>query len=98
MFRFYDQPEPTGHVDAMRSSANQSCTFTQAVVTVSDRSMVVERRPPDGRTLLAHHAGRPTSKHPGNCGRDVDRAIGLAAMATPASTDATKAQQYIIGS
>lgn len=97
-FRLHDQPGPTWRADAMRSSANRSCIVSSAIVTVSDRRIVVERRLPDGRTFLAHRAGRPTSNHPGNCGRDVDRAIGLAAIETPANTDAKATQQHFIGS
>jgi len=60
--------------------------------------MVVERRLPGGRTFLAHWAGGPTSDDPGNCGNDVDLAIGLAAMQTLVSIDATAAYWHFVGS
>jgi len=59
--------------------------------------MVVERRLSDGRTFLAHWAGGPTSDDAGNCGSDVDLAIGLAAMQTLVSADATAVHWHFIG-
>ena len=66
-------------------------------MAVSQGSMVVERRLPDGRTFLAHWAGGPTSDDAGNCGSDVDLAIGLAAMQTLVSADATAVHWHFIG-
>ena len=96
-FRFHDQPRPTWHVDARRSSTNRSCILRPAVMAVSQGSMVVERRLPDGRTFLAHWAGGPTSDDAGNCGSDVDLAIGLAAMQTLVSADATAVHWHFMG-
>jgi len=97
-FRSYDQPRPTWHLDAKQSSTDRSCILKPAVMAVSHGSMVVERRLPDGRTFLAHWAGGPTSDDPGNCGSDVDLAIGLAAMQTLVSIDATAAHWHFVGS
>ena len=96
-FGSYDQPRPTWHVDAKRSSTNRSCILKPSVMAVSHGSMVVERRLSDGRTFLAHWAGGPTSDDAGNCGSDVDLAIGLAAMQTLVSADATAVHWHFIG-
>ncbi len=97
-FRWYGWLTPTWHVGAVQSSTNRYCILKPAVMAVSHGSMVVERRLPDGRTFLAHWAGGPTSDDGGNCGSDVDLAIGLAAMQTLVSADAKAVHWYFIGS
>ena len=97
-FRFYDQPRPTWHVDARQSSTNRACILRPVVMAVSHGSMVIERRLADGRTFLAHWAGGPTSDDAGNCGSDVDLAIGLAAMQTLVSVDGASVHWHFIGS
>jgi len=97
-FQSYDQPRPTWRVDAKQSSNNRSCILKPAVMAVSHGSTVVERRLADGRTFVAHWAGGPTSDDAGNCGSDVDLAIGLAAMQTLVSADTTAVHWHFIGS
>ena len=97
-FRSYDEPRRTWHVDAKQSATNRPCILKPAVMAMSRGSMVVERRMPDGRTFVAHWAGGPTSDDAGNCGSDVDLAIGLAAMQTLVSVDATAVHWHFIGS
>lgn len=97
-FGWYGRPTPTWYVDAMQSSTNRHCRLEPAIMAATHGSMVVERRMPDGRTFLAHWAGGPTSVDAGNCGSNVDLAIGLGAMQTLVSLDAKAVHWYFVGS
>ena len=96
-FGWYGQPTPAWHVNAMQASTNRYCILKPAVMAATHGSMVVERRMQDGRTFLAHWAGGRTSDDAGNCGSDVDLAIGLAAMQTLVSVDAKAVHWYFVG-
>jgi hypothetical protein len=97
-FRWFGQPTPSWHVDAMQSSTNRHCILKPAIMAATRGSMVVERRMRDGRTFLAHWAGGPTSDDARNCGSNVDLTIGLAAMQTLLSADAKAVHWYFVGS
>lgn len=97
-FGWYGSTTRTWHVPAMQSSTNRLCALQPSVMAAAHGSMVVERRMPDGRTFLVHWAGGPTSDDAGNCGSDVDLTIGLAAMQTLVSVDATAPHWHFIGS
>jgi hypothetical protein len=96
-FRWYGQPTPSWHVDAIQSPTNRHCILRPATMAAARGSMVVERRMSDGRNFLAHWAGGPTSDDARNCGSDVELMIGLAAMQTLVSADVTVVHWHLVG-